>query len=122
MPRFSDSTRPASLSFAMWCEMVSWVSSRPAVKSQMQMGASAFHSDAIMVSRVGSASAFIRLEVWFAHLVLTLGSSQHAPRSRSTGSSLIAMDSIVRNPSTDVDGGDRLQPTEVHRSKEPTDE
>src|SRR6202165_3691141 len=94
MPRFSDSTRPASLSFAMWCEMVGWVSSRPAVKSQMEMGASAFHSDAIMVSRVGSASAFIRSEVWFAHLALTLGSSQHAPRSRSTGSSLIAMTAL----------------------------
>src|ERR1700682_546856 len=118
MPRFSDSTRPASLSFAMWCEIVGWVSSRPAVKSQMQIGASAFHSDAIMVRRVGSASAFIRSEVWFAQLALTLGSSQQAPRSRSTGGSLIAMDNIVRNPSTDVDGYARLQPIEVHRSKE----
>src|ERR1700682_4940809 len=98
--------------------MVGWVSSRPAVKSQMQIGASALHSDAIIVSRVGSDSAFMRSEVRFAQVALTFGSSQHAPRSRSTGSSLIAMHRMVRKLSTDVDGYARLQPIDVHRFKE----
>src|ERR1700682_3434777 len=90
--------------------MVGWVSSRPAVKSQMQIGASAFQSEASMVSRVGSASAFIRSEAWVAQLALSFGSSQHAPRSRSTGSSLITMDAIIRNPSTNVDEYATLNP------------
>src|SRR5450759_461042 len=91
MPRFSESTRPASLSFAMWCEMVGWLSPRPAVKSQTQIGASPFHRDASIVRRVGSASAFSSSEVWLAQLSFTTGSSQHAPRSLSTRNSLIAI-------------------------------
>src|ERR1700693_151351 len=85
MPRFSESTKPASLSFAMWCEMVGWLSPRPAVESQMQIGASAFHSDASMVRRVGSASVFISSEVSFAQRSFTTGSSQHAPRCLCPG-------------------------------------
>src|SRR5216684_2032596 len=81
MPRFSDSTSPAALSLAMWCEMVGCVSSRPAVKSQMQMGASAFQREASIVRRVGSASAFIKSDVSFAQVSLTTGKAQHSPRS-----------------------------------------
>src|ERR1700682_3748705 len=90
MPRFAESTRPAALSLAMWWEIVGWLSPRPAVKSQMQIGSFAFHSDASMVSRVGSASDFISWEVAFAQSSLTTGSAQHSPRSRRTGSSFNA--------------------------------
>src|SRR5258706_1693615 len=74
----------------MWWEIVGWLSLRPAVKSQTQIGTAAFQSDASMVRRVGSASAFIRSEVWFAQLSLTRGRSQQAPRCLGIGSSLVA--------------------------------
>src|SRR5260370_14012963 len=90
MPCFCDSTSPAALSVAMWWEMVGWVSPRPAVKSQMQIGASAFHREASIVRRVGSARAFMKSDVSFAQLSLTTGNAQHAPRSLATLSSLIA--------------------------------
>src|SRR6184192_3974999 len=35
----------------MWCEMVGWVRPRPAVKSQMQIGDAALHSEAPIVRR-----------------------------------------------------------------------
>src|SRR5579864_7065526 len=116
MPRFSESTRPASFSLAMWCEMVGWPRPRPAVKSQMQIGPSAFHSDASMVRRVGSANAFINLEVLAAQFGLTAGSSQHAPRSLIIGA-FNATRQSYENPSTVVDAMCYAQRIEVHRSK-----
>src|SRR5579872_3425772 len=74
----------------MWCEMVGCVRPRLAVKSQMQIGTSVFQSEASIVSRVGSARAFIKSEVSFAQLSLTGGSSQHAPRSLTAGSCFTA--------------------------------
>src|SRR5260370_5602365 len=84
--------------------MVGWVRSRPPVKSQTQMGASAFHNEATMVRRVGSASAFISSALSSAQLSLTTGRAQHTPRSRITGSSLIATKSMLQYPSTNIDG------------------
>src|SRR5260370_8732431 len=84
--------------------MVGWVRSRPPVKSQTQMGASAFHNEATMVRRVGSASAFISSAISSAQLSLTTGRAQHTPRSRITGSSLIATKSMLQYPSTNIDG------------------
>src|SRR5260370_36036810 len=84
--------------------MVGWVRPRPAVKSQTQMGASAFHNEATMVRRVGSASAFISSALSSAQLSLTIGRAQHTPRSRITGSSLTATKSMLHYPSTNIDG------------------
>src|SRR6266576_1252385 len=104
MPRLSDSTRPASFSFAMWCEIVGCERSSPAVKSQMQMGIVAFASEATMVSRVGSASALMSSARLSAQLALTTGSVQHTPRSRIIGSSLTATRCMIQYPSTFIDG------------------
>src|ERR1700694_4085696 len=54
----------------------------------MQIGASAFQSDASIVSRVGSASAFMRSDVLLAQLCFTVGRLQHAARCRKNSSSL----------------------------------
>jgi len=104
MPRFSDSTRPASFNLAMWCEMVGWLKPRPAVKSQMQMGPSAFDSAASIVTRVGSASAFMSSARRSAQALLTLGIAQQTPRSRITGKSLTATKEMIRYPSMVIDG------------------
>src|SRR5438094_7132522 len=104
MPRFSDSTSPASFSFAMWCEIVGCERSSPAVKSQMQMGIVAFASEATMVSRVGSASDLMSSARLSAQLAFTTGSVQHTPRSRIIGSSLTATRCMIRYPSTFIDG------------------
>src|SRR3982074_2152463 len=98
--------------------MVGWLSPRPAVKSQTQIGASAFHREAIMGRRAGSASAFIKSEVWFAQLSFTFGSSQQVPRSRSIGSSLMAIAesyAIHRHVSMDLLG---FPPIDVYQLKE----
>src|SRR5947208_13840476 len=42
----------------MWCEMVGWLSSKAAVKSQIQTGRVERLRTATICSRVGSASAF----------------------------------------------------------------
>src|SRR5690349_4552418 len=84
----------------MWWEIVGCVRSRLAVKSQMQTGCFAFHRALIMVSRVGSASAFIKVAVSSAHPASTSGSAQHTPRSRTTGSSLSA---IATKHTTSID-------------------
>src|SRR5437660_11852356 len=110
IPRFSDCTTPASFSFAMWCEMVGCVRPRPAVKSQMHIGAAAFHREATMVRRVGSASAFNSAALISAQSPLTRGSSQHTPRSRMTGSSLTATTRMLQYPSTILDGFGRGKP------------
>src|SRR5579872_6038964 len=97
----------------MWCEMVGCPNPRPAVKSQMQIGASAFHKEATMVRRVGSDNAFINVDVLAAQSDLTLGSSQHSPRSRMTGSGFSATRQIIRQP-IDIGRWDVLGST--HRS------
>src|SRR6266571_3575601 len=104
MPRFSDSTRPASFSFAMWCEIVGCERSSPAVKSQMQIGIVAFASEATMVSRVGSASALMSSARLSAQLAFTTGRVQHTPRSRIIGSSLTATTCMIHYPSKVIDG------------------
>src|SRR5665213_1610094 len=112
MPRFSESTRPTSLSLAMWWEIVGWLSPSPAVKSQMQMGALDFHKEAAMVRRVGSASAFMSAAVLAAQDASTSGSPQHTPRWRRTGSSFsFVTRRSYENPSTFVDGYGRLNPS-----------
>src|SRR5215472_18583391 len=104
MPFFCDSTRPARFSFAMWCEMVGWVSPRPAVKSQMQIGPSALISEAIIRRRVGSASAFMSSARRPAQRRSTAGRAQHTPRSLITGSSLTITDPMLQYPSISIDG------------------
>src|SRR5438094_203126 len=94
----------------MWCEMVGCVRPRPAVKSQMHIGAAAFHREATMVRRVGSASAFNSAALISAQSPLTRGSSQHTPRSRMTGSSLTATTRMLQYPSTIIDGFGRGKP------------
>src|SRR5258708_33249963 len=99
----------------MWCEIVGCVRSRLAVKSHMQMGVLAFHSEAIIVSRVGSARAFISIAVSSAHLSSTSGNPQHTPRSRTTGRTFIAMPTsydIHRHLSM---GHARIPPIDNHR-------
>src|SRR5579872_2561028 len=91
MPFFSQSTSPASRSFAMWWETVACASSRSAVKSQMHTGDFAFQSAATIVRRAGSASAFIRVAVLPAHAGSTSGMAQQTPFSRKTGRSLTAI-------------------------------
>src|SRR5260370_29448318 len=71
--------------------VVGCVRSSVAVKSHMQMGVFAFQSEAIIVSLVGSARAFMSVVVSSAHLSSTSGSLQHTPRSRTTGRTFIAM-------------------------------
>src|SRR5207249_9886426 len=58
MPTFVISTRPTSRSFAMWWEVVGLLSSKAAVKSQMQPGRVERWSTPTICSRVGSARAF----------------------------------------------------------------
>jgi hypothetical protein len=119
MPRLSQSTRPAALSFAMWCEIVGCPRPRLAVKSQMQIGASDFQSEASIVRRVGSAIAFSSSDVSFAQVSLTAGSSNDSPRCLRTGSTLIATGAMIRNPSTFVDGCVRINPSTFIDCKEP---
>src|ERR1700730_13853009 len=70
----------------------------------MQIGAFAFHSDATMVSRVGSASAFTRAAGSSPQVASTSGSPQKTPRCFAIGSSLSATSWIIREPLTNVDG------------------
>src|SRR2546427_2941971 len=88
----------------MWCEMVGWVRPRPAVKSQMQIGDAALHSEATIVRRVGSPNAFINEALVSAQSSLTRGSSQQTPRSRITVSTLTATTMTLQYPSTIIDG------------------
>src|SRR2546421_6801982 len=123
MPRFSDSTRPASLSFAMWCEMVGWVRPRPAVKSQMQIGAAALHSEATIVSRVGSPNAFIRSARLSAQVSLTRGRLQHTPLTLSPagerGMVFNPTTPMLQYPSTNIDGLEEQEDDErSHRSRQ----
>src|SRR5260370_31624685 len=100
--------------------MVGCVRSRLAVKSHMQMGVFAFHNDATMVSRVGSARAFMSVAVSTAHLSSTSGRSQHTPRSRTTGRTFIAIRTsydIHRHLSI---GRARIPPIDNHRWEAPT--
>src|SRR6266851_8674373 len=95
--------------------MVGCVRSRLAVKSHMQIGTFAFQSDAIIVSRVGSARAFMSVAVSLAHLSSTSGSPQHTPRSRTTGRTFIAIRTsygIHRHLSM---GHARIPPIDNHR-------
>src|SRR5207237_51764 len=96
MPLRLTSTRPASRSLPMWWEMVGWLRSRAAVKSQMQTGPRAFQSAASIVRRVGSPSAFKSSDVDSAQPGSTSGSPQQTPRSLITGNSLSFTEAILR--------------------------
>src|SRR5438270_4032251 len=69
----------------------------------MQTGDFAFQSAATIVSRAGSASAFMSAAVLPAQAASTLGMAQQTPFSRTTRSSLTAIDdhhtAIHRHPS-----------------------
>src|ERR1700736_2712868 len=91
--------------------MVGWLSPRPAVKSHMQIGPFAFQREAIMVSLVGSASAFISSAVPSAQLASTSGRPQQTPRCLTTGSSFLAIGGSYAKPSTIVDGYVRIHPS-----------
>src|SRR5258707_14709941 len=85
--------------------MVGWLRLNAPVKSQMQTGSAALRSAAIIVSRVGSASAFSRSAWRVAQTRSTAtGSSQQVPRSRITGSSLRATVVMLAGPFASVDG------------------
>src|SRR5207302_3834534 len=121
--RFSDSTRPASLSFAMWCEMVGWVRPRPAVKSQMQIGDAALHSEATIVRRVGSPNAVIRSARRSAQVSLTRGRLQHTPLTLSPagerGMVFNPTTPMPQYPSTNIDGLEEQEDDErSHRSRQ----
>src|SRR5713226_7588233 len=115
MLSFSLSTRPASFSLAMWCEIVDWLSSRSAVKSQMQIGDFAFQRAATIVSRVGSASAFMRLAASSAHSTSTTGSTQHSPRCRRTGSCFSATDRSYTTHRQSSMPCASMQPIDIYR-------
>ena len=80
------------------------------MKSQMQMGAAAFQSEATIVRRVGSLRAFISSALLSAQAKLTRGRSQQTPLSLTLspdgarGALLAATTIMLRYPSTIIDG------------------
>ena len=82
----------------MWWEIVGWLSSRPAVKSQMQIGACAFQSDATtdveQIEHWWDAQPAANVAIATEGLVVLDidGKANHPPSRAPVGDEYVALD------------------------------